>query len=338
MSDSVELQRDGHGAVLVGDIGGTRARFGVVDSAGRLNAVRILRASDYPNLVEAASDYLGGLELEERPRLGSIAVACPILDDRVSMTNHPWRFSIAETRAALELDTLEVLNDFIALALALPVLGEERTREIKSGDKQVRAPIGLLGPGTGLGVSALVPVAQGWVALPTEGGHRDFAASTDREWEISKLLGRRFGHVSAERVLSGPGLVNLYLAICEIDGVGSQEREPAEVVASAVSGTCPVSQEAVRIFARQLGSVAGDLALTLGARGGMFIGGGVVESMETAFDAELFREGFLAKGRFRSYLEAIPVRLVLSRTAALLGAARALEYDFPAGVRASAAG
>ncbi len=329
------MSGNGTDSVLVGDIGGTRARFGIVDSQGQLRAARILEAAHYTTLVDAAGDFLAGLKQDARPRRGAIAVACPILGDRVEMTNQPWNFSIAAACRALGLDTLEVLNDFIALALALPVLREEHSREIKPGTREQTSPLALIGPGTGLGVSALIPVAQGWVALPTEGGHRDLAASTKREWKLVESLQKRFGHVSAERVLSGPGLVNLYRAICEVDGKEPEVRKPEGVAARADAGSCVVSEEAVKVFSRQLGAVAGDLALTIGARGGVFLGGGVLQGMGSAFDVDLFRDGFLDKGRFRDYLEPIPVRLVLNPTAALLGAARALEYDFPAGVRAN---
>ncbi len=334
-SEAVERSEEESGSVLVGDIGGTRARFGIVDSEGRLVEVRILSAADYPTLIDAASDYLAGFEADARPKRGAIAVACPVLGDRVQMTNHPWSFSIGETCHALGLRMLEVVNDFIALALALPVLREEHSRVIKPGERETTAPLALLGPGTGLGVSALIPVAQGWIALPTEGGHRDLAATTEREWQIVERLQRRYGHVSAERVLSGPGLINLYRAICELDGVEPSATEPEGVVARSMTASCVACDEAVAVFSRQLGAVAGDLALTLGARGGVYLGGGVLHGMDSTFDVGLFREGFLDKGRFREYVDSIPVRMVLNPTAALLGAARALEYDFTAGVRAT---
>lgn len=335
MTDEDQVPANGNEDVLVGDIGGTRARFGIVDATGQLTEVRILSAADYPTLIDAATDYLAGFEPSGRPKRGAIAVACPILGDRVRMTNHPWRFSVSETCHALGLSMLEVVNDFIALALALPVLREEHTRLVKPGKRENTAPLALLGPGTGLGVSALIPVAQGWVALPTEGGHRDLAAGTEREWRIIERLQQRFGHVSAERAVSGPGLTNLYRAICELDGIEAVEAEPEEVVARALAASCAASDEAVSVFSRQLGAIAGDLALTLGARGGVYLGGGVLHGMDSTFHMGLFREGFLDKGRFREYLDPIPVRLVLNPTAALLGAARALEYDFTAGVRAT---
>lgn len=321
--------------VLVGDIGGTHARFGILDSGGQLSEVRILSAADYPTLIDAATDYLAGFEPASRPKQGAIAVACPILGDRVRMTNHPWRFSVSETCHALGLSMLEVVNDFIALALALPVLREEHTRLVKAGKRENTAPLALLGPGTGLGVSVVIPVAQGWVALPSEGGHRDLAAGTEREWRIIERLQQRFGHVSAERAVSGPGLTNLYRAICELDGIEPVETKPEAVVARASAAGCAACDEAVSVFTRQLGAVAGDLALTLGARGGVYLGGGVLHGMDSAFHLGLFREGFLDKGRFREYLDPIPVRLVLNPTAALLGAARALECDSTAGVRAT---
>ncbi len=329
-SESTYARRE---AVLAGDIGGTRARFGFVDGAGRLSEVRILECARYPSLVDAAREYLASVPAPARPRWAAIAVACPVLEDRVQMTNHPWSFSIAETREQLGVERLEVLNDFCALALALPSLGLGDTRTLNSGRAQEESPLAVLGPGTGLGVSALIPGHGAAVALSTEGGHRDIAASTQREWAIVERLQRRFGRVSAERVLSGPGLVNLHWAIRDLAGLEDEPRKAEEVVHGAKDGTCAACPEAVQFFSRQLGAVAGDLALTLGARGGVFIGGGVVPRMEEAFDVELFRQGFLSKGRFRRYLEPIPVRLITQATTALLGAARALEGDVPAGFR-----
>ncbi|MCP4200737.1 MAG: glucokinase [bacterium] len=325
---------------LVADIGGTRARFGVIDADGDLTEVRILPTSSYPTLVDAASDYLAGLEPGDRPSRGAIAIAGPVHGDRVQMTNRLWSFSVGETGRVLGLETLEVLNDFIALALAVPGLPLQQSREVKAGRSDKDAPLAVIGPGTGLGVSALVPVASlapenGWIALATEGGHRDLAATNEREWRIVERLQHRFGRVSAERVLSGPGLVNLYSAICELEGLEVEARVPEGVVARSLAGSCAASQEAVEVFARQLGAVAGDLVLTYGAQGGVWLGGGVLHGMSTAFDIGLFRHGFLDKGRFRSYVEPVPVRLILDPTAPLRGAARALESESPSGVRVS---
>lgn len=332
------MSDNGTQGTLVGDIGGTRARFGVVDGRGDLVGVRILAASEYASLIEAASDYLAGFDREVRPRRGAIAVGGPVYDDNVRMTNRLWSFSVSEACRALGLAELEVMNDFIALALATPDLSEEQSRVIRAGQRIRDAPIAVVGAGTGLGVSALVPMDDQWLTLATEGGHRDLAAATDREWEIVKRLQHRFGRVSAERVLSGPGLVNLYEAICELEGREPEAREPEGVVARALAGSCGVCQEAIEVFARQLGAVAADLVLTYGARGGLWLGGGVLQGMSTAFDADRFEDGFLDKGRFRSYVEPVPVRLILDPTAALRGASQALDAQLRVGIRATGPG
>jgi glucokinase len=220
-----------------------------------------------------------------------------------------------------------VVNDFTALALSLPVLRPEDTRLVKPGTREETAPMALIGPGTGLGVSALVPVAGRWWALSTEGGHRDLAATDEREWQVCRVLQKRFGHVAAERVLSGPGLVNLYGVLCELAGITAEELRPRDVEHRARENPDGLEAEAVRLFSGWLGAVAGDLALTLGARGGVFLAGGMLPKMGTTFDEKRFRQGFLNKGRFRAYLEPIPVDLLLHKTAALLGAARVLELE-----------
>ena len=329
---------EGAAAVLVGDVGGTSARFGVVDETGQLEGVRILTSAKYRTLAEATSDYLSGLEESARPKRAAIAVAGPVHGDRVRMTNREWSFSAAETCLALRLDVLEVMNDLIALALAVPALPVEQSREIKSGRGFHDEPIAVVGVGTGLGVSALIPAGDGWTALATEAGHRDLASSNEREWRILECLQHRFGRVSAERVLSGPGLVNLYEAICQLEQRSVEAREAEGVVARALTGECPASQEAVEVFSRWLGAVTGDLVLTYGALGGLWLGGGMVHAMGPAFEVGRFLDGFLDKGRFRSYVDPVPVRLILDPTASLHGAARALECERPAGVRATGGG
>lgn len=322
---AAETAGNGRGGILVGDVGGTKARFGIVDADGRLTGVRILSAAAYPTLIDAASDYLAGCETVARPRQGAIAVACPILGDRVSMTNHPWSFSIGELRRDLGLERLEVLNDFAALALAVPALGSKELATVKEGEAEANAPLTVLGPGTGLGVAMLVPAGGSWLALPSEGGHRDLAATSPREWQVVRQLERRFGHVSVERAVSGPGLVNLYEALSRLAKEEPQALDPAAVVAGARDRSSPACVEAVALFAGWLGAMAGDLALTLGSRGGVYLGGGVLEKMGGVFDAGRFRERFLAKGRFRAYLEPIPVHSIRHPQAALIGAARALR-------------
>ena len=320
-----------NGQVLVGDIGGTRARFGLVGPEGELSRGRALECSKYPSLVDAARAYLSEIP-SARPVRGAIAVACPVLEDQVQMTNHDWSFSVGEARERLGLEVLEALNDFTALALALPLLGEGDTRILSEGSEEPGAPLAVLGPGTGLGVSALLQAGERWIPLATEGGHREFAPMSERDWRVAEKLRARFGRVSLERVLSGPGLVNLYEAICAVDGRDPEALTPEEVVKGA-SESCEVCREATAIFSHHVGTVASDLALTFGARGGVFVGGGVVPRMGEVFDDDLFRQGYLNKGRFRWYLEQIPARLIVNPKASLVGAGRALASPVPAGVR-----
>jgi len=313
--------------ILVADIGGTHVRFGLADAQEGIRRASTLYCADFSEPAAAAEEYLIGLDRSQRPQRAVFAIASPVTGDRVEMTNHVWDFSIDETRRRLELSALRVVNDFTALALALPVLRPDEVRRVKDGARQVDAPMAVLGPGTGLGVSGLVPVRGSWWPLSTEGGHRDLAAATEREWQIVQILQRRFGNVSAERVLSGPGLVNLYAALCELSGVEPLESRPRDVEHRARENADSLEAEATRLFSGWLGAVAADLALTLGARGGIFLAGGILPKMGTVFDEALFQKRFLAKGRFRQYLEPIPVDLVVHRTAALIGAARVLDLE-----------
>ena len=308
---------------LVADIGGTHVRFGRVGASGRVEEQQTLLCADHVSITAAARNYLeaaGG----PVPRQAAFAAAGPVGGDRFQMTNHVWSFSIEEVRQELGLERLVLLNDFAALVLAVPALGGEELHEIRPGEPMPGAPIAVLGPGTGLGVAALVPAGEAWIPLATEGGHRDLAATNEREWQIVSRLAERFGNVSAERALSGPGLVNLYEVCSRLAGKEPQRLTPAAVTAGARQRSSPACIEAAELFSGWLGAVAGDLALTLGARGGVYLGGGMLSKMDQVFDADRFRERFLAKGRFRPYLEPIPVRAIVNRHATLIGAARAL--------------
>jgi glucokinase len=306
---------------LVADIGGTHVRFALAAASGGPSDRQTLDCADFESPADAVESYLSSLQLSERPRVACFAVASPIDADRVEMTNHVWGFSVEETRRQLGLERLEVINDFATIALAIPALGDEDRRCLKEGEPRAGSPIAILGPGTGLGVSALIPHRGGWLALATEGGHRDLAAATEREWQVVEVLQHRFGHVSAERVLSGPGLVALYQAIAVLAGVPALELEPRDIAEVARRDPAGPAGEAMALFAGWLGAVAGDLVLTLGARGGVYLAGGILPRLAEAFDDERFRMRFLAKGRFRSYLEPVPVDLIISEEAALLGAA-----------------
>jgi glucokinase len=236
------------------------------------------------------------------------------------MTNHPWAFSISQLQRELGLARLVVLNDFTALALSLPALGAAQSRQVGGGRAVAGAPLALLGPGTGLGVSGLL----GAVPISGEGGHVTLAAADAREAEVIELLRRRFGHASAERALSGPGLENLHEALTQLNGESRPAMSAAQIAAAA--DTDAHCAEVIELFFALLGNVAGNLALTLGARGGVYVGGGVVLHIGGRIDGSPFRERFEAKGRFRDYLAPIPTLVITAtESPALIGAARALD-------------
>lgn len=311
---------------LVADIGGTNVRFALVGPDAVPVRERAARTASYPGVVEAARAYLEaeGAAVDEAVFAG----AGPVEEERIRLTNSPWTFSVEETRRALGLRRLVVINDFVAQALAIPRLGAGDQVKFGGGEPAPARAIGVIGPGTGLGVAGLLPAAAGgWQPLPSEGGHVSFAPHDDVEIEVLRALRGRFGgEVSNERLLTGPGLVNLAAALAEIAGESLGPLRPEEVTARARSGSCRFCVEAVRRFSAVLGSAAGDLALILLARGGVFVAGGVPLRLGVLFDRELFRARFEAKGRFRDYLRAIPTYLVTRTDTGLLGAA-ALRLD-----------
>jgi len=313
---------------LVGDIGGTNARFAWLASPdGALSDVATYPAADHATLQDAMRTYLAA-HAKPAPRWCSIGIANPVVGDHVQMTNHHWSFSISEVQRLLGFERFLVINDFTALALSLPGMPAADLRQVGPGVAVEHAPIGLIGPGTGLGVSGLLPAANGpgYVALNGEGGHVTLPPTNEREEAVVAALRRRFGHPSAERALSGPGLVNLHTALCEIDGVDVPELSAADITTAALAGSDARCDETVEIFFSLLGTVAGNLAITLGSRGGMYIGGGIVARMGERIDRSSFREKFEAKGRFRSYLGNMPTFVVQAGTSpALIGAARALD-------------
>ena len=319
---------DARPARLLGDVGGTNARFAWQDSDGApLRNIATIPTADHPTLAAALAHYLHGLE-RAAPPWCAIGIANPITGDRVQMTNSHWSFSIEAVRRELGFERFVVINDFTALALALPDLKADELRQLGGGAAVAGTPLGLIGPGTGLGVSGLVPSTEAgrWVALQGEGGHVTLAASNAREAAVLQVLRERFGHASAERAISGLGLEALHDALRTLDGVSTGAPLPAaEISQRALASSDPQCVEALDLFCAFLGVVAGDLALTLGARGGVYIGGGIVPRLGDAFRNSRFRAGFEDKGRFRAYLEAIPVYVIHAEVSpALLGASRAL--------------
>ncbi|MDP2015943.1 glucokinase [Hydrogenophaga sp.] len=313
---------------LLADVGGTNARFAWQVSAGApLTDVRVLPGADFPTLQAAMHVYLEGLG-HGRPALAAIAIANPITGDQVRMTNHHWAFSQAAVKAEFGLTHLRLLNDFTALALALPDLPANELRQIGGGAGEPDKARALLGAGTGLGVSGLLPDgAGGWVPLEGEGGHVTLPAVSARERLVMDGLTRLYGRASAERLCSGQGLVDTFTLLCEADGVALSGLGTAAAVAdAALAARQPQALEALNMLCAMLGSVAGNLALTLGARGGVYIGGGIVPRLGSWFDTSPFRDRFQSKGRFQTYLKDVPVWVITSsQSPALLGAARALS-------------
>ncbi|KZE30305.1 glucokinase [Crenobacter luteus] len=309
---------------LIADIGGTNARFALETAPGVLDRIEVLACADYPTMEMAIRTYLADAG-EAAVRHAAIGIANPVTGDWVQMTNHHWAYSIEATRLALGLDTLLVINDFTALALSLPHLPGHELVRVGGGEALAGAPLALLGAGTGLGVSGLVPTPGGApVALAGEGGHASFAPFDERELEIWRFARARFGHVSMERMLSGPGLKLIYEALSHLAGESWEPKTASQISAEGVGGECVRCREAIDTFTAILGTAAANLALTLGARGGVYIGGGIVPKLGDYFARSPFRARFEDKGRFSAYLAAIPVYVITSPWPALTGAAAAL--------------
>jgi glucokinase len=318
------LRRTAPSTALVADIGGTNARFAIADLATlELHNAVSLRREGFPSLEAVAESYLHGVE--PRPSMAAIAVAAPVVGDTVKLTNSPWSFRRSELRAALKLNELLVLNDFEALAHALPHLGAADLHQVGGGAPVAEASKVVLGPGTGLGVAGLVWSPAGWVAMASEGGHASLAVEDAREFAMLERLVQGRQRLSIEHVVSGPGLAETYRVLAEMAGSPVAPVEGPEVVRRALSGTDSCAQEALERFATWLGRFAGDAALFLGARGGVYIGGGIAPQMVDALSAGPFRRAFEAKGRMATYLHPIPVYVITIGTkAALKGAAAAL--------------
>jgi glucokinase len=311
---------------LLGDIGGTHARFAWQQQADAAITDIARYPTHHATLEQAIRQYL---EEHRRPQpaAAALGIANPVSGDHIQMTNHAWSFSVSALKQRLGLGRLVVLNDFTALALALPTLNGDDLRPIGAGVAEPGASMAVLGPGTGLGVSGLIADGRGgWAPISGEGGHVTLAAGNDHERAIIEQLSQRFDHVSAERVLSGPGLVNLYEAQCALIGVTARPLQPAEIAAHARTDEDPACSAALQLFFALLGSVAGNLALTLGARAGVFIGGGIAPKLFSELERSEFRVRFESKGRFADYLRPIPTWVIDARIPpALLGAAKTLD-------------
>lgn len=307
---------------LIADIGGTNARFALCSTTGDIISPLTLECKKYPSLEEAARAYLAWIRYRGPViKDAAFALACPVLTDKVSMTNCDWSFSISDLKNRLQLDHLTVVNDFVAQALAVPLLKDNQKIKIGRGEAAEGFPIAVVGPGTGLGVSILVPQPDGrWTALATEGGHATMPAPYPEEERVISALRQEYGHVSAERVVSGMGLTNLYKTLLALHGHDALELEPSEISSRALNGDA-LCREAVQMMFGLLGTLAGNLALTAGALGGVYIAGGIIprDGLLDMFKESSFRARFEAKGRFTSYLSRIPTYVMKADYPAFLG-------------------
>jgi len=322
--------------LLVADIGGTNARFGLVVQApktGKPNYTTsqqiTLRCAAYPDIGTMIKACCAEFKIT-MPEYACLAIAGPIDEDGTAqMTNLGWKFVIDELRNELGMKTLHVINDFAALAYAVPYLSEQETKVLYAADTDPHAPIVVMGPGTGFGMALLVPDDGCWEIIPTEGGHASFAPTNEKELAIKSFLLKEQSHVSVENILSGAGLVNLYRALAHIAGVQAQAYTPADVSTKGLANEDPICREAVITFCNTLGAVAGDKAVSTGARGGVVIGGGITPKLMGILAETDFEERYKNKGPMKGYVSDISIRVIVNDKAALVGSAAWLIHNTP---------
>jgi glucokinase len=312
------------GPRLLADIGATHARFALQTAPGTYRSVRVLKCDDFAGIVPLLRFYLQE-HAETRLHHAALALANPVSGDYVRMTNRPWEFSTDAVRRELGLTTLLIVNDFTALAMAIPGLKPADLMQVGVGKPAPNAVIGVLGPGTGLGVSGVIPTLDGFVTLGSEGGHVNFAPADEREFAVLQLAWREWKHVSNERLISGPGMEIVYRALAQRNGVNARTRDSASIIAGALDEQDALCVETLECFCGMLGGAAANLAVTLGAFGGIFIGGGIVPRMGEWFKSSPFRARFEAKGRFSDYIADIPTYVISTPHVAFDGVATILS-------------
>jgi glucokinase len=315
---------------LVADIGGTNARFGLVNAPGAaVHDIVALRCAEFATPEDAAISYLERIAADTgsrlQPRLAAFAIATPVNSDTIKMTNSAWVISRRQVESALGLQRLRLLNDFEALALSAPHLTAADMTVFGEGKPDPTQAMAVIGPGTGLGVAACVPFGTAWRALAGEGGHATACAADDFESDVLSVARKKFDHVSAERLLSGIGLPLLHSAVAQVRGDPVEELAAEEITRRALAENDPGCMATLDTFCAMLGTFAGNVALTIGARGGVFVAGGIAQRLGDFFLRSRFRERFEAKGRFRGYLAPIATALITAPYAALNGAAHCIE-------------
>lgn len=309
---------------LIADIGGTNARFAVYNRVtGNISNMNNYLTTAYDNICDAIKNYIYETGLIIRG--GCIAIACPVQDDFVEMTNHSWNFSKSKLKQQLSFDDLYIINDFVAASIAVPYLSQKDYIQI-GGNKAIPwGPVAVFGAGTGLGTAYLVHEGGRWISLPGEGGHCDLPVKGQKEIALLTHLSANNRHVSAEDILSGRGLVNLYQTIGEIENIKLPFLTPSDITLKAVNHKCPYCTQALNLFCILLGRFAGNLALSVSAVGGVYIAGGIVPRFLGFLLQSGFRLAFEDKGRFRNFLQKIPVYLIVNNHLGLIGAGQYIK-------------
>lgn len=310
---------------LIADIGATNTRCALLDDRGQIVKSETFQNESFTGVEGLMRVFLAHRRASDQPRRAAICVAAPVHGDEISMLNLDWTFNQTDLKRELGVGRLIVVNDFAALAWSLPGLTPGDYRQIGGGAPVTRTPMVAIGPGSGFGVGCLVPAADAWTAVSGEGGHVTLPASDSMEAAVIDMIRKETGHCSAERVLSGPGLVRLYLTLASMAGRESSGVTPADVTALAAQGE-PLARQTLDMFFSFLGNVAGNLALTLGARGGVYVAGGIVQRVVDAAANSSFRERFVAKGRYRDYLDTIPTYVITDKIPAFKGLRSLLGY------------
>jgi len=325
---------------LVADIGGTNARFGLQDRSTReLSDVCCYSVADYRNFSTALTRFLSRIAenggWQPCPQAACLAVASVVEADVIQLTNSPWQIDRKDVCAILGNADIELINDFLAVGFGVLDLRPTEWRQIGRGEPAVDRPVAVLGPGTGLGVCSVVPTNGGYLVIGGEGGHVDFAPVDEDEIAVLRILTKRFGRVSAERLLSGGGIQNIYRALVALSSESAAKPAVQEVGLKTASDITEAALKAMDVFAvrtlemfcRILGSVAGNLALTLGAQGGVYIAGGIVPRVVEFLEGSGFRRRFESKGRFTRYMEEIPLRVVVKENLGLYGAIKKMNLS-----------
>jgi glucokinase len=324
---------DSSEGVVLADVGGTNVRFAVLRN-GTLGSVAHLTVAGHPLFSDALAAFLANQAERKTIRRGLLGVAGVVEGKRCVLTNNQWLIDADELCARFGFSEIQLVNDFEAIAWSLPHLVSKDLCMLGGYESKPDAPMVVLGPGTGLGMAAFIPRKQGGIVVRSEGGHATLPSGSLREDAVIEKLRQQFGYVSAERALSGLGLSNLYRVLASLEALTVPERSAAEITQAAVAGSCANSRAAVDTFCALLGAVAGNLALTFGAQGGVFIAGGIIPHLRDYLLQSQFRSRFEAKGRMKPYLASIPVYLVLHHDPAFIGL-QALAAGRPAVTRAT---